>query len=224
LTLIDPEKGITPNSPIPFAAMSGARGYDEVVFRRDQVFLSYTNPTGPADPTIQFLEKGSNPMVVTTILTMGATGTNLATGQSNQPTTQTDPDSLKLAPNGDLYLASAADGQLIFVRHPGRPNQSVSFLTLIDPSSGLAVSELDDSVFATAEKGTFYLADTGNNRVLKIEVEDLKVGSLWACVRSLNELATVDMKTGFVTAQVINLNAPHGLVFMTSDDEGESER
>jgi hypothetical protein len=224
LTLIDPEKGITPNSPIPFSVTSGSRGYDEVVFRGDQVFLSYTNPTGSADPTIQLLQNGSNPLVVTTILTMGATGTNLATGQPNQPTTQSDPDSLKLAPNGDLYLASAADGQLIFVTHPGRPNQSVSFLTLIDPSTGLAVSELDDSVFATAEKGTFYLSDTGNNRVLKIEVEDLNVGSLWASVGNLNELATVDTTTGFVTAEVINLKAPHGLVFVPRGDDDESDR
>jgi hypothetical protein len=225
LTLIDPEEGITPYSPIPFAALSGSRGYDEVVFRGDQVFLSYTNPTRPDDPTIQLLQNGSNPLVVTPILTMGATGTNLATGQPKQPTTQNDPDSLKLAPNGDLYLASAADGQLIFVTHPGSPNQSVSFLTLIDPSTGLAVSELDDSVFATAEKGTFYLADTGNNRVLKIEVEDLNVGSLWASVGSLNALASVDTKTGFVTAQVINLKGPHGLVFVPRDhDDDESER
>jgi hypothetical protein len=86
------------------------------------------------------------------------------------------------------------------------------------------VSELDDSVFATAEKGTFYLSDIGNNRVLKIEVEDLNVGSLWASVGNLNELATVDTTTGSVTAQVINLKAPHGLVFVPRDDDDESDR
>jgi hypothetical protein len=50
-----------------------------------------------------------------------------------------------------------------------KPDQSVSFETLPDPSTGLAVSGLDDLVFATAREGTFYLADTGNDRILKIE-------------------------------------------------------
>ena len=70
--------------------------------------------------------------------------------------------------------------------------------TLLDPSTGLAVSELDDVVFATAERGTFYLADTGNNRVLRIEVEDMDAGSLWAAIGNLQELATVDTETGLV--------------------------
>jgi hypothetical protein len=217
LTLIDP-KAKTTSGPISYALPSSVHGYDDVVFRFDKVFLSYTNPTGPTDPSIQLLQNGSNPLVVTPILLTGATGTNLATGATNQLTSQSDPDSLKLAPNGDLMLSSGADGQLIFVSHPGSPNQSVSFLSLLDPS-GVPVSELDDAVFVTAERGSFYLADTGNNRVLKIDVEDLPKGSLYASVGSLHEFASVDLKTGTVTAVLPGLNGPHGILFLPNDDE-----
>src|SRR6202008_2097306 len=97
----------------------------------------YPNPGSPADPIIQLLTNGSDPLVVTPIVFRGTNGTNLATGQANQPTTQNDPDSMKLTPTGDLMLTSGDDGQLLFVEKPGKPDQSVSFLTLLDPSTGL---------------------------------------------------------------------------------------
>jgi len=218
LTLIDP-KAKTISGPIPYAVTSSTHGYDDVVFRFGKVFLSYTNPASPTDPTIQLLQNGSDPLVVTPILLMGATGTNLAT-RTNQATSQNDPDSLKLAPNGDLILSSGDDGQLIFVSHPGSDDQSVSFLSLLDPS-GASVSGLDDAVFATAERGSFYVTDTSNNRVLKIDAENLPKGSLYASVGSLNEVASVDLKTGKVTAFLPGLNGPHGILFLPNDDSGE---
>lgn len=120
-------------------------------------------------------------------------------------------------------LTSGDDGQLIFVEKPGRPDQSVSFLQLLDPSTGLAVSGLDDAVFATAQKGTFYLADTGNNRVLKIEVDHVRVGSLFASVGSLSELALINQHTGVAQPFVPNLNAPHGLVFVPRTDDDDEQ-
>jgi sugar lactone lactonase YvrE len=220
LTLIDP-KANTVSAPIPYAVTSATQGYDDVVFRFDKVFLSYTNPASPSDPTIQLLKNGSDPLAVTPILLMGATGTNLATG-SIEPTTQNDPDSLKLTPNGDLMLSSGDDGQLIFVSHPGSQDQSVSFLTLLDPS-GANVHGLDDAVFVTDERGTFYVTDTGNNRVLKIEAEDLAKGSLFASVGSLQEFASVDLKTGKLTAVLPGLNGPHGILFLPNADENSDE-
>jgi hypothetical protein len=222
LTLIDPEHGITSDSPLHYAVTSSVNGYDDVVFQGEQIFLSYTNPAAASDPTIQLLKNRTSPLQVSPVLTMGATGTDLATGKHNQATSQNDPDSLKSIPGGGLMLTSGDDGQLIFVRNPNRPGQSISFLTLLDPATGNAVSGLDDAVFVTAERGTFYLTDTGNNRVLTIQADDLHPGSLYACVGSLNEFARVDLETGFLTALVANLKAPHGLVFVAGDDQGEN--
>jgi hypothetical protein len=212
LTLINPLTE-TLLGPFQYAVQSITHGYDDVVFLGDKIYLSYTNPAGPNDPTIQLLDNGTNPLVVTPILTMGATGTDLATGTANQPTAQNDPDSLKLTPDGDLMLTSGDDGQLIFVERPGTPRQAVSFLTILDPA-GNRVSGLDDAVFATAERGTFYLADTNNNQVLKIEAGDLPLGSLYASVGSLNVFAEVDQKTGRVIPLLTSVSGPHGLVFV----------
>jgi len=221
LSLINPKTHIV-TGPIPYAVTSTTEGYDDVVFRGNQVFLSYTNPASPADPIIQLLTNGSDPLVVTPIVFRRTNGTNLATGQANQPTTQNDPDSMKLTPTGDLMLTSGDDGQLLFVEKPGKPDQSVSFLTLLDPSTGLAVSGLDDAVFATAREGTLYLADTSNNRVLKIDVDHIPVGTLFASVGSLNQLTVVDIHTGLTSPFVSNLNGPHGLEFVANtDDENE---
>jgi len=218
LSVINP-KTHTVAGPIPYAVKSATEGYDDVVFRLNQVFMSYTNPASPTDPIIQLLKNGSDPLGVRPILLMGATGTNLATGQANQPVTQNDPDSLKLTPTGDLMLSSGDDGQLLFVEKPGRPDQSVSFVTLLDPATGLHVSGLDDAVFAAARKGIFYLADTGNNRILKIEVDRVPVGALFASIGSLKELAVVDIHTGHVTPLVSNLHGPHGLEFVPDTDD-----
>ena len=115
-------------------------------------------------------------------------------------------------------LTGEADGQLIFVENPG-PKQSVSFLQLIDPSTGLAISGIDDAVITTAKKEVFYLSDTGNNRVLKIEVDHIPVGSLFCSISSLNYLGLVDIHTGVATPFVSNLNGPHGLELVSGDDD-----
>ena len=223
LTLIDPKTGITPNSPLHYQVISSTQGYDDVVFRNGQVFLSYTNPALPTDPTIQRLENRESPLIVTPILTMGAKGTNIATGQPNQPTTQNDPDSLKLIPGGALMLSSGDDGQLIFVLNPGSGDQRVAFLSLLTPANA-HVSGLDDAVFPGSDSGTLYLTDTGNNRVLKIEVDDIAEGALYACVGSLNQFVRVNIPTGVVTAVISNLKAPHGLAFVPKRGENEDDQ
>jgi hypothetical protein len=82
-------------------------------------------------------------------------------------------------------------------------------------------------VFATAERGTIYLAVTGNNQVLSILVDELPEGSLYASVGSLNVLGKVDLKTGRVVLFVTGLKAPHGLVFVpenSGDDNQQGDR
>lgn len=161
LTLIDPKTGITPESPLHYKVTSSTRGYDDVVFRDRQIFLSYTKPASPTDATIQRLENRKSPLIVSPVLTMGATGTNLVTGAKDQPTSQNDPDSLKLTPGGQLMLTSGDDGQLIFVLNPQSEHPKVAFVSLTD-SSHAAVSGLADALFATSNAGTIYLTETGS--------------------------------------------------------------
>jgi sugar lactone lactonase YvrE len=110
-------------------------------------------------------------------------------------------------------LSSGGDGQLIFVQDPGMRDESVSFLQLTD-STGKAVSGLDDAVWTLTPKGTFYVSDTNNNRVLKVEVSNLAPSSLYASVGNLNTVGNVDLDTGVVRPFITNVNAPHGLIFV----------
>ena len=219
LTLIDVEDKAV-SKPVTYAIKSSTRGIDDVAFRLDETYLSYTNPVSPGDPTVLLLQEGTKPLVTTPVLRFGALGFDLASGLANQPTNQVDPDSLKVTPYGDLMLSSSSNAQLIFVSRPSTSTQSVSFLNLLD-SAKKPVADLDDAAFATSRKGTFYLADTGNNRILKIEASDFPVGSLFASVASLKALGRVDLKTGVVTPIVPNLNGPHGLLFVPQVEKDE---
>ena len=71
------------------------RGFDDVVFKNGNIYLSETNPAASTDPVILQLTSGlSSPLQVCSILTAG----NI-----------TDPDSLKLTQSGDLALSGEAD-------------------------------------------------------------------------------------------------------------------
>ena len=209
LNLVDAKGKAT---TLTYAMQSGSRGYDDVVFINGAIFTSYTNPVGASDPIIQYMT-GVNPVTFAPVLTLGATGTNLATQQANQAVTQTDPDSLKATPLGGLMLSSGSDGQLVFVHDLEQSVRSVSFLNILDGTTGKNVSGLDDALFVTTPQGTVYVADTSNNQVLKVDVSGLTPMSVIASVSSLNAVVTVDMKTGTATALIPGLSGPHGLAF-----------
>jgi sugar lactone lactonase YvrE len=216
LTLID-LKGKQTN--YAYGVTSTMRGYDDVAFLNGAIFMSYTNPVAATDPTIQYMT-GVNPITFATILTMGATGTNLATGATNQATTDSDTDSLVVTPFGGLMLTSGSDGQLIFMNNLEQTTPAVSFLQLID-STGKNVTSVDDAVFVLSPSGSFYVADTGNNRVLKVDVTGLTPMSLYASAGSQNAVSSVDLATGTATPFITTaggtaMNSPHGLAFVPS--------
>jgi hypothetical protein len=213
LTLINPATDATTRKS--YAVVSNSQGYDDVVFKGTQTFLSYTNPAVATDVTIRLVTSGTSPIAVTDILTAGATGTNLNTGATHQPLPSFpgDPDSLKLAPNGDLVQTSGNRDALIFVHDAGLASQSVSFLQLAQAGGG-AVTGLDDSIYATAKSGTFYLTETGTNNVLAIHATDLKIGDLYGAVGSEHALERIDPTTGLLTPVLTGLTGPHGIAFV----------
>jgi hypothetical protein len=195
--------------PYVYGTNSG-RGYDDVVFKGQNVFLSYTNPANPGDPVVQELVNGTAPfgkLETTNILGLGDTGTNLVTGQL-QTLPMTDPDSLKLLPDGSLLLTGEADHAYIFIKDPGTTHQTMSFVQLP------ATDTPDDAIMPTATSGTFYLSNQGANDVLRVQVTDLNTHDLYADITSQNELAQIDPTTGAVTPILTGLSSPHGLTFV----------
>ena len=221
LTTIDPVTHVV-DGPFHYAVRSSAQGYDDVVFRGGQVFLSYTNPPGTSgDPTLVRLLDPTNlttPLKTRTILTDGTLGLDTVTGRM-EIAPQTDPDSLKLAPNGDLIFSSGNDGDILAIEHPGAPGQTMKFTPIRGVTPGNA--GLDDVILPSATSGTFYIADTKNNRVLKVHMTGLNLNDYYASVGSLNAFGQVDPSTGVFTPLVSSANAPgfsfgspHGVEFV----------
>jgi hypothetical protein len=130
---------------------------------------------------------------------------------------QNDPDSLKLAPNGDLLLTSGADGAIIDVKHAGTAQQSVSFT----PIAGVGANAgLDDVIKPDAKSGTFVLADTATDKVYSFHATGLNTDDYYASVGSLKAFGQVDPATGAFTpllssdnAPGFNFSSPHGVSF-----------
>ena len=225
LSLIDPQSHKVVG-PLQYEVPSSTRGYDDVVFRGKQVFLSYTNPPGTTgDPTVVMLTNGDNPhgaLTTKTILTDGVSGFDTVTG-AIEPVPMTDPDSLKLAPNGDLLLSSGADGDIIDIQNPGTANQAIAFTQIAGVTPGNA--GLDDVIKPSASSGTFYLSDTADNRILAFHVSGLNVNDYYASVGSLGAFGQVDPTTGAFTPLIDASNAPgmtfgspHGVTFVADAD------
>ena len=220
LDLIDPATKQV-SAPLHYAVTSATRGYDDVVFDGKRVFLSYTNPVNKGDPVVQELTNGTAPfgtLQTTDILRFGDTGTNLVTGQHNQMLPITDPDSLKLLPDGSLILTGEADHTLIFIKDPGTTQQSESFVTLP------AALTPDDAIMPTSSSGTFYISNQGGNDVVAAKVTGLDPHDVYVNVSGTtaadNALVQVDPRTGKVTTLVSGLSSPHGLLFVPSHTSG----
>ena len=219
LYLIDAQTGaagpaLSYAPPYVYGADS-ARGYDDVAFDGNKVFLSHTNPVNVGDPVVQQLDQGNMPtdqMHTTSILRLGDTGINLVTGQTNQPLPVADPDSLKTLSDGSLILTSDHDASLTIISSPGTEQQTASFVTLPFGSSGL-----DDAIIPTSTSGTFYVSNLGADDVLKVAVTGLNTSDIYESVGSDNAVDQIDPRTGAVTPIITGLNSPHGLMFLPSD-------
>ena len=213
LTLIDPATNQV-SAPLFYDSgyvygANSTRGFDDVAFDKGKVFESETNPANPGDPVVVQLVNGNAPLgklELHSILRLGDTGTNLLTGQTNQPLPDTDPDSLKTLPDGSLILTGEHDGAFTFIHAPGTVNQTASFITL-----PVGLGSPDDVIMPDATAGTFYLSATASNQVLAIKVTDLNPHDLYASVGS--NLDRIDLKTGAVTTVASGLNGAHGLLF-----------
>ena len=191
------------------------------MFEGNKVFLSYTNPVNPGDPTLVELVQGDHPtglLTTKTVLSFGATGLDTVTGQI-ETVPQSDPDSLKMAPNGDLLLTSGNDGTIIDIHKAGTAQQSVSFTNVAGVTSGNA--GLDDVIKPDATSGTFTLTDTATNKVYSFHATGLNTNDYYASVGSLKAFGQVDPTTGAFTpllsadnAPGFNFSSPHGVSFV----------
>ena len=184
--------------------VSATRGFDDVAFIGNNVYLSQTNPVSTSDAVVVKL---NNPNPATPI--------TFSTVQTGAGILATDPDSLKSTATGGLVLTGEGDGALTFITNPNTSAQSATTLKL-SGANGAAIGSPDDSVYATAASGTFYVTDSSTGTVYAIQASGLVANtSLFVSVG--NAFGSLDPTTGVVTP-IITGTGLHGAEFVASPE------
>jgi hypothetical protein len=223
LTVIDPHTQLTKDYTYSSATAHGG-GFDDVVFRNGQIYISASNPNldtngfNPA-PSILSVTISGTTLQTTPVLSGDAYAINGVTGTPVK-TFQTDPDSFTVDRLGNLVLDSQADAILLFVSNPGTYAQNVLELPLTD-ALGNPV-QVDDTDFPDTKKGTIYFTDTGVNTVYALTSDsfDTTVGYS----SSGPSIGAVDLSTGVYTPIVTGLSSSHGAVFVRADENEDEEK
>jgi hypothetical protein len=210
-----------------FGATPHGGGYDDMVFRGCQVYISASNPannpnTGPAIVSVKL--EGSM-AEVEPLLQGEAQAIDIPTDAGIQLNLQ-DPDSMTLDPLGNIVLDSQADQELVIVTNPGSKNQRALRLPLsYETSSGPMSVETDDTAFITSSQGFLLFADKGLNAVYKISRNAFSPGTAFTAADGGPFVGTLDFTTGVVTPIVTGLNGPGGMVFVdTSSPDWNQEK
>src|SRR5260370_5661816 len=119
------------------------------------VFIAASNPNLNAAgvntfPAIDKITLNNGKVDLTPVLMGNATATDLI---ANAKTTlnEVDPDSMTVDTNGDLVLVNQAGSELVFLKNPGTPQQTVTRVPVGD--------QLDDTVWAPSSPGRLLVTD-----------------------------------------------------------------
>jgi hypothetical protein len=214
LVIIDPKS--QQQKEFTFGPTPHGGGYDDLVFRGCDVFISASNPahnpnTGPAIVEVR-LE--GDMAEVSPVLAGTANAIGITSGKSIKLNLQ-DPDSMTLDPFGDLVLDSQADQELIIVTNPDTSEQQAIKVPLsFRTGHGLQSVETDDTNFATSSQGFILFADKVLNTVFVLQTKVFAPGEAYTAADGGPFVGTVNLSTGIVTPVVTGLGDPGGLVFV----------
>ena len=217
LVIIDPVTHSQTKYTFPPTAHGG--GYDDIAFRKNDVFISASNPLNNPNnaPAIVRIVLNGSTATVFPVVSGTATATDIPT---NAPTVLNlqDPDSMKFNPFGDLVLDSQADGELIILHNAGLPNQGVYHLGLTLEG---AATQIDDTIYATSSHGTILVSDRDGETVYSITRNIFAPFAAYSAAPT--SVAELDLSTGVLTNIVTGMVSPHGMAFL-EDNSGALTR
>ena len=211
LNVIDPTSGNV--TPYTFPPTPHGGGYDDVNFMNGLAFIAASNPTLDANgnnvfPALDTITLSGSKAVLKPTLMGNATAIDTISGK---PVTLnlTDPDSLSVDSKGQLVLVSQADSELVFIKHPGTPQQSVT-RTLVG-------TQLDDTVWSTSDHGRLLVTDGGaTNAIYWVHVNGT-AGTIFTEAPNdsgvVGFVGTVDLTTGFVRPVMIGFDKATGMAW-----------
>jgi hypothetical protein len=220
LVVIAPSGGAQTN--YVFGPTANGGGYDDIVFVKDKVFISASNPMKDpnTDPAIVSAELDGLFVEVKPVLAGNAIATDIPTGHKDTLNLQ-DPDSLTLTPDGDLLLDSQADQEIVIVHHPGQMSQKAFHLGV---TSGGTPAEIDDTVFSRSGEGFILVSDLDANIVYAIHRAIWPGGVAYSAANVLGLVGKLDLETGNLTPVVTGLKNPRGMAFVRNQEEEGEDR
>jgi hypothetical protein len=214
LVIIDPET--QEQTQYTFGPTLHGGGYDDIVFRGCDVYVSASNPTHNPNigPAIVSASLVGNTVAVEPVLAGQASAIDVPTDATVQLNLQ-DPDSMTLDPLGNIVLDSQADQELIIVSNPGTEGQQALRLPLsYQAPSGSTSVETDDTAFVTSSEGFLLFADKGLNTVFTVSRNAFVPGAAYTAADGGPFVGTLDLTTGVITPVVTGLMGPGGMVFV----------
>jgi hypothetical protein len=211
LNVTDPASGTV--TPYTFPATPHGGGYDDVYFMNGKAFIAASNPTLDASgtnvfPALDTITLSGSKAVLTPILMGNAKASDTISGAS-VTLNLTDPDSLTVDNKGQLVLVSQGDSELVFIKNPGTPQQSVSRTLVGD--------QLDDTVWTTSDHGRLLVTDGTSNAIYWVHV-DSSAGTIYTQAPDdsgvVGFVGTVDLTTGFIRPGMIGFGKATGMAFI----------
>ena len=133
LVIIDPVTKTQSVYKFASATQPHGGGYDDMVFRDHKLYLSCSNPAHNPNTRPAIVKADVDHLItVKETLAGNASAINVPTGATATLNLQ-DPDSMTLTPEGDLFLDSQGDSEVILVRHPDSDDQTVLQIPLHFP-------------------------------------------------------------------------------------------
>ncbi len=222
IVVVDPQTGAMES--YVFGPGKHGGGYDDVVFKNGQAFVTASAPSvdggktnpGPSVVTAT-LVAADHTVKVEPAFAGAPTVTDIVTGKT-ETVNLTDPDSITEAPSGDLVMTSQDDGEILLIRETSVAGGTGGVLHL------LGGVKIDDTTFTTAQQGFLLVADTAANMVYKIEAANWGRGKAFSAMSGVEATKTdpaiagyvglMDMSSGALVPIVADMQAPHGMIFV----------
>ncbi len=213
LYTINPASGAPTKITLPPPTSWGG-GFDDVQFANGLALIDASNPTLNAAgknvyTALYSVKLNGTTAVLTKVLTAQASATTISTPATTAKLNLTDPDSMMIDPNGTLVLDSQGDGEMLWIKNVGAPNQSVSVLSV--------GTQVDDTVWPSTSKGCILVADNSSG-VYSI-CSDLWVpGTAYSSSPNDSTVAgfvgSLSLSSGTLIPLVVGIANPHGMAFL----------